>query len=165
MSREELVALVAAHAEEIMLRAANEQLAARLARVERLVSRSIKSGTLHLRPSPAQRHHDTPPVIPFARPRLCFPVRSRGRCAGPPWDGRDFRVSAPAPVAPWPGIRHDVAGLHLAPTAQTPSLSVAVALSIAPRRERVDTIPGARPHDPLRGPPVETGAPPAALGA
>ena len=78
MSREELVALVAAHAEEIMLRAANEQLAARLARVERLVSRSIKSGTLHLRPSPAQRHHDTPPVIPFARPRLCFPVRSRG---------------------------------------------------------------------------------------
>jgi len=101
MSREELVALVAAHAEEIMLRAANEQLAARLARVERLVSRnsanssmppskethrpgslnrSIKSGTLHLRPSPAQRHHDTPPVIPFARPRLCFPVSLRS-----PW--------------------------------------------------------------------------------
>ena len=46
MSREELVALVAAHAEEIMLRAANEQLAARLARVERLVSRNSANSSM-----------------------------------------------------------------------------------------------------------------------
>ena len=47
MSREELVALVAAQAEEIMmLRGDNEELRARLARLERLVSRNSANSSM-----------------------------------------------------------------------------------------------------------------------
>lgn len=80
MTREQLLALVGEQATQIAaLRAVNEELAAKLARVEHLLSRNSGNSSM-----PPSRDDDPGKTAPVAKTRPGGPKRARGKQPGAP---------------------------------------------------------------------------------